>query len=144
MKMASLPVVITGAQIEIFWNNLQYKEVADISFTVGYDEQELYGIDSQYCQEICGGKISVTGQVNGFRLKLSNGLQAKNLRSLFSDVSASPYVSLRVSDRSTKEDLIFIPQCKIDSETYSIPSRGTVKLNFSFKGMVPFFPLDRS
>lgn len=142
--MASLPVVITSAKIEIFWNNLIYKEVADISFTVDYGEEEIYGVDSQYAQEIAGGKITVSGQVNGFRLKLSNGLQAKNLRSLFSDVTASPYVSLRVSDRSTSEDLIFIPMCKISSETYSIPNRGTVKLNFSFKGIVPFFPLDRS
>ena len=142
--MASLPVVITGAQIEIFWNNLQYKEIADITFTVDYGEEEIFGIDSPYAQEIAGGRITVSGQVNGFRLKLSNGLQAKNLRSLFSDVSSSPYVSLRASDRSTKEDLIFIPMCKISSETYSIPNRGTVKLNFSFKGMVPYFPLDRS
>jgi hypothetical protein len=142
--MASLPVVITSAKVEIFWNNLQYKEVADVSFTVDYGEEEIYGIDSQYAQEIAGGRISVSGQVNGFRLRLSNGLQAKNLRSLFSDVTASPYVSLRISDRQTSEDLIFIPQCKINSETYSIPNKGTVKLNFSFKGMVPFFPLDRS
>ena len=140
----AVPVVITGAHIEIFWNNLQYKEVADITFTVDYSEEEIYGIDSQYAQEIAGGKITVNGQVNGFRLKLSNGLQAKNLRSLFSDVTGSPYVSLRVSDRATSEYLIFIPMCKISSETYSIPNRGTVKLNFSFKGVVPFFPLDRS
>ncbi len=140
----AVPVTLVGAQIEIFWNNLIYKEVADISFTVDYGEEEIYGVDSQYAQEIAGGKITVSGQVNGFRLKLSNGLQAKNLRSLFSDVTASPYVSLRVSDRSTSEDLIFIPMCKISSETYSIPNRGTVKLNFSFKGIVPFFPLDRS
>lgn len=142
--MASLPVVITGAHIEIFWNNQQYKEVADVSFTVIYEQSEIFGIDSQYCQELADGKVSVSGQVNGFRLKLSNGLQAKNLRPLFSDVTASPYVSLRISDRATSEDLIFIPKCKIESETYTIPNKGTVKLNFNFKGLVPYFPLDRS
>jgi hypothetical protein len=140
----AVPIVITGAHIEIFWNNQQYKEVADISFTVDYGEEEIYGIDSPYAQEIAGGKITITGQVNGFRLKLSGGLQAKNLRPLFSDVSANPLVSLRVSDRATSEDIIFIPQCKISSESHSIPTRGTYKLNFNFKGMVPFFALDRS
>ena len=142
--MASLPVVITSAKVEIYWNNKQYKEVADVTFTVDYGEEEIYGIDSPYAQEIAGGKISVSGSVNGFRLKLSGGLQAKNLRSLFTDVSASPYVSLRISDRQTSEDLIYIPQCKISSETYSVPNKGTVKLNFNFKGMIPYFPLDRS
>lgn len=140
----AVPVVITGAKIEIFWNNQQYKEIADVSFTVDYGEEEIYGIDSPYCQEIAGGKITVSGQVSGFRLKLSGGLQAKNLRPLFSDVSANPLVSLRVSDRSTSEDIIFIPQCKVSSESHTIPSKGTYKLNFSFKGMVPYFALDRS
>lgn len=142
--MASLPVVITGAQITITWNNIQYKEIADISFTVDYGEEEIYGIDSQYSQEIAGGKIVVNGQVNGFRLKNSGGLQAKNLRSLFTDVSANPYVSLLVVDRSTQENILLIPQCKVSSESHDIPAKGTYKLNFSFKGMVPLFALDRA
>ena len=142
--MASLPVVLTGAHIEIFWNNQIYKEVADVSFSIDYGEDEIYGIDSQYAQEIAGGKISVSGNVSGFRLKLSGGLQGKSLRPLFTDVSAAPYVSLRVTDRATSEDIIFIPQCKITTENHSIPSRGTYKLNFNFKGMVPLMALDRS
>jgi len=142
--MASLPVVITGAQIEIYWNEKLYKEIADISFTVDYGEDEIFGIDSPYAQEIAGNKIMISGQVNGFRLKLSNGLQAKNLRPLFTDVSAAPYISLRVSDRSTKEDILFVPQAKVTSENHTIPARGTYKLNFSFKGMIPLFALDRA
>lgn len=139
----SVPLVITGASIEIFWNNTQYKEVADISFTVDYGEEEIYGIDSPYPQEISGGKISITGTVKSFRLKQSGGLQGKNLRPLYTDVSAAPYVGLRVSHRSTGEDIIFIPQCKITSESHTIPAKGVYMINFSFKGMVPMFALDR-
>jgi hypothetical protein len=140
----SVPVTIVGAMISIFWNNQQYKEIADISFSIDYGEEEIYGIDSPYAQEISGNKISISGNVSSFRLKLNGGLQGKNLRPLFTDVSAAPYVSLRVSDRSTSEDIIFIPQCKISNESHSIPSKGTYKLNFNFKGMVPLFALDRS
>ena len=139
----AVPVAITGAQISIFWNNNQYKEVADISFTVEYGEEPIYGIDSPYIQEISGGKISVTGQVKSFRLKQSGGLQGKSLRPLFTDVSAAPYVGLRVSDRSTGEDIIFIPQCKVTSESHTIPAKGVYMINFSFIGMVPLFALDR-
>jgi len=140
----SLPVVITGAQITIFWNNQLYKEVADVSFGIDYGEEEIFGIDSAYSQEIAGGKVTVSGNVSGFRIKNSGGLQAKNLRPLFTDVSANPYVSLRVTDRSTSEDILFIPQCKVVSENHSIPATGTYKLNFSFKGMIPLMALDRS
>jgi hypothetical protein len=142
--MASLPVVITGAQITISWNNVQYKEIADISFTIDYGEEPIYGIDSQYAQEIAGGKIMVSGQVNGFRLKNSGGLEAKNLRSLFTDVTANPYVSLLVVDRSTQENILLVPQCKIANQTHSIPNRGTYKLNFSFKGMIALTAMDRA
>lgn len=140
----SLPVVITSAQITISWNNAIYKEVADISFTIDYGEEEIYGIDSQYAQEIAGGKITVSGNVNGYRIKNNGGLQGKNLRSLFTDVSANPYVSLLVQDRTTQENIIFIPQCKVSSETHSIPTKGIYKLNFSFKGIIPLMALDRA
>lgn len=140
----ALPVVITGAHINLYINNQLYKEVESVSFTVSYSEEEIYGVDSIYPQEIAGGKVSINGSVNGLRLKLSGGLQAKNIRSLFNDVSASPYISIRISDRATSEDIIFIPQCKCSDETHSIPNRGTYKLNFNFKGMVPYFALDRS
>lgn len=140
----AIPVVITSAQITIQFNNQQYKEVADISFTIDYGEEEIFGVDSPYAQEIAGGKITVRGQVNGYRIKLSGGLQGKNLRSLFSNVSATPYVSLLVEDRTTQENIIFIPNCKISSESHSIPNKGTYKLNFSFVGMIPLMALDRA
>lgn len=140
----ALPVVITGAQINLYINNQLYKEVESVSFSVNYEENEIRGIDSQYTQELAGGAISVSGSIQGLRLKLNGGLQAKNIRPLFTDVSASPYISIRISDRSTSEDIIFIPQCKCSDESHSVPNRGTYKLNFNFKGMVPYFSLDRS
>ena len=140
----SVPVVMTGAIIEIFWNNKQYKEVANISFSVDYGEYVIGQIDSPYAAEIAGGMISVSGSVDSFRIKLSGGLQGKSLRPLFTDVSAAPYVSLRVTDRATKEDVIFIPQCKITVENHNIPSKGVYKIGFQFKGIVPYFALDRS
>lgn len=142
--MASLPVVITGAQITISWNNQQYKEVADINFTINYEQDEIYGIDSLYVQELADGRISVEGTVSGFRLKNNGGLQGKNMRPLFTDVGASPYISLLVQDKTTNEQILFVAQCKIVSESHSIPSRGVYKLNFNFKGIIPLFALDRS
>jgi hypothetical protein len=142
--MASLPVVMTGAQIQIWANNQQYKQVANITFTVSYGTEEIYGIDSPYAQELAEEKVQVSGTITGFRLKLSGGLQAKTLRPLFSDISAAPYISIRVTDRSTSEDIIFFPQAKVTSETHTIPIKGVYSLNFTFKAIVPYFALDRS
>jgi hypothetical protein len=142
--MASLPVVITGSHIILYINNQLYKEVENVTFTVDYGEEEIFGIDSVYAQEIAGGKITVSGSVNSLRLKLSGGLQAKNMRPLFTDVSAAPYISIRIQDRATQEDIIFIPNCKVSNESHTAPNRGVYRVSFNFKGMIPLFALDRT
>jgi len=141
--MANLPVVLTGAHIELWINNTRYKEVESLSFSISYGEEPIYGIDSPYPQEIAVTRIEATGSVSGLRLKLSGGLQAKSMRPIFTDVLSSPYISIRIVDRATQEDILFIPQAKVTRESHTIPNRGTYKLNFDFRGLVPLFALDR-
>lgn len=137
-------MILTGANIKLYVNNQVYKEVQSVNFTVDYGETEIYGIDAPYPQEIATTKISVRGTVTGLRIKLSGGLQAKNLRPLFVDVLASPYISLRISDRYSGEDILFIPNAKVTRESHSIATKSTYKLNFDFVGQIPLFALDRS
>jgi hypothetical protein len=138
------PLILTGASIKLYINNKVYKEVQSISFSVDYGETEIYGIDSEYPQEIAPSKISVKGSVQGLRVKMSGGLQGSNMRPLFTDIAASPYISIRIQDRQTGEDILFIPNAKITRESHSIAVKSTYKLNFDFVGMIPQFALDRS
>lgn len=140
----AIPVILSGANIKLYINNKLYKEVQSVGFTVDYGEEAIYGIDSPYAQEIAGNKVSVRGNVNGLRVKMSGGLQGVSMRTLFYDTAASPYVSIRIQDRATQEDIIFIPNCKISLESHSIATKQTYKLNFNFVGQVPLFALDRA
>ena len=140
----SVPVILTGPNIQVYINNKLYKQIQGISFTIDYGETEIYGIDSPYAQEIAGNKITVKGQVVGMRVKNSGGLQAVSMRPLFTDSAASPYVSFRVHDRVTSEDIIFIPNCKITNESHQIQTKQSYKLNFNFTGQIPLMALDRS
>ena len=142
--MAGVPMVLTGAHIKLYINNKPYKEVQAITISVDYGETEIYGIDSPYPQEIASVMVSVRGSVNGLRIKLSGGLQASRIRPLFYDIAASPYISIRIQDRSTGEDILFIPKAKVTRENHSIATKSTYKLNFDFVGQVPQFALDRS
>lgn len=136
--------VLTGAHIKLYINNKLYKNVQSISFDVDYGETEIYGIDSPYAQEIATTKISVKGRVNGIRLKYSGGLQAASIRPLFTDVGAAPYISIRIQDRQSGEDIIFVPQAKCTRESHQIATKSTYKLSFDFIGIVPMFALDRA
>lgn len=137
-------LVLTGANIKLYINNKVFKTVQNVTFSVDYGETEIYGIDAVYPQEIATTRVSVRGSVQGIRIKMSGGLQGSNIRPLFTDIAASPYISLRIQDRATGEDIIFIPNAKVTRESHTISTKSTYKLNFDFVGQVPLFALDRS
>lgn len=137
-------LVLTGAHIKLYVNNKVYTEVQSITLNVDYGEQEIYGIDSLFPQEIAPTKCMVRGSVQGIRVKNSGGLQGKNMRTLFQDMAASPYISIRIQDKQSQEDIVFIPNAKITKETHTMATKSTYKLSFDFVGQVPLFALDRS
>lgn len=138
------PITLTGAHIKLYINNQVYKVVQSITITVDYGEQEIYGIDAAHAQEIAPTRLSIRGSVQGLRVKYSGGLQAQTIRPLFIDLLASPYISIRIQDRQSSEDILYIPQAKVSQETHTIATKTTYKMNFNFVGQVPLFALDRS
>ena len=137
-------LILAGPHILLFINNKRYKVVQSITLDVDYGEEGIYGIDSPYPQEIAGGKVTVRGSVRGLRIKYSGGLQAGNLRPAFTDMAASPYISIRIQDLSSGEDIVLITNAKVTREQHSVAIKGTYKLNFDFIGQIPLFSLDRS
>lgn len=138
------PITLTGAHIKLYINNQVYKVVQSITITVDYGEQEIYGIDAAHAQEIAPTRLSIRGSVQGLRVKYSGGLQAQTIRPLFIDLLASPYISIRIQDRQSSEDILYIPQAKVSQETHTMATKSTYKMNFNFVGQVPLFALDRS
>lgn len=135
--------VLTGAQCKLYISGNVYPADA-IQYSIDYGESEIYGIDSVFPQEIATTRISVQGNVSGFRIQLSGGLQGKDIRSKINQVLHAPYLTMRIEDRKNKVDILFVQEMKVTSESVSIPSKGVVKLTFAFKGTVPFNVLDRA
>lgn len=138
----SQSIVLAGANCKIFIGGKLYPEVQSVTYTIDYGEQETYGIDSIFPQEIATTRISVQGSLSGLRLKLSGGLQGKDAITKINQRLFSPYVSFEVRDRQSDTKIIFIPQCKITTQNVQIGAKGVVKLNFNFKGIIPYEPLD--
>jgi hypothetical protein len=135
-------VVLTGAQVKVYVGGKLYAEVQSIQYTIDYAEQEIYGIDSSFPQEIAPGRVSVQGSVSGLMIKMVGGLQAYDLRSKINEILHAPYVSLRIKDRHSDSDIFWLPQMKVVNEQVSIQAKGTVKISFQFKGIIPMNPLD--
>lgn len=135
-------VVLTGANCKFFIGGKLFPEVQQISYTIDYGEVEIYGIDSIFAQEIGTTRVSVQGTVTGIRLKLSGGLQGKDAVTKINQRIFAPYVSIEVRDRQSDTKLFFCPQCKIVTENSQIGAKGVVKVSFTFKGIIPYNPLD--
>lgn len=141
--MSRPSIVLTGALIKLYINNKLYKEAQSVAYVIDAGEQEIYGIDSPFPQEIASTRATVSGSVTGVRIRASNGLQAYNARPLVKDLMKAEYISIRIQDRSSGEDILFIPNAKITQQTFQSAAKGVVRLSFNFKGLVGFEALDR-
>jgi len=136
--------VLRGADVRVFISGSEYPESKSITWTIDYGEDPIYGIDSIFPQEIAVSRVSVQGSISGVRIKLSGGLQGRDIRTKINEILHHPYTSLRVKDRHSDRDLIWIPQMKVTSETFSVNAKGIAIVSFNFKGIIPYNPLDMS
>lgn len=136
-------VVLAGANIKIFLNGTLYREAQSMQFTIDYGEYSIYGIDSPYPQEIAPGRNTVTGSISGIRMKMSGGLQSYGARPVWSDFAASPYISIRIQDRATSEDILYVESAKITNEKHNAATKGVYKLSFDFIGQIGLTSVDR-
>jgi hypothetical protein len=136
-------VVLSGALVRIYINNRVYNEAQAVSYTIDYGEVEVYGIDSPFPQEIHSTRAMVAGSISGLRLRNSGGIQPFKARPKITDVIKAEYISLRIQDRSTGEDILFIPNAKVSKQSLQVQAKGIVRLSFDFKGLIGFEPMDR-
>lgn len=121
-----MQVSIVGAHIKIYINGNLYRESQQVSWTIDYGESEIYGIDSVHPQEIAPGRQSCQGRISGIRTLMSGGLQGSGARGLVGDILSSPYVSIRIQDRRSGEDLLFLPQAKVSQQQVEVTDRKSV------------------
>jgi len=137
-------MVLNGALVKIFINNRLYGQAQQIQYSIDWGESSIYGIDSSWPQEIASGRCSVTGTIAGLRMQGSAGSQGIQATPLFRDIQSAPYISIRIQDRVSSEDILFIPYAKIKTESNTIGIKNTVKVTLSFEGLIPYQPLDKT
>lgn len=134
---------VSGAHIKVYINGVAYNETQQLSYNIDYGEEPIYGIDSVFPQEIKITRISVQGSLSGIRVANSRGIQSSGLRPGVRDSVFAPYISIRIFDRRTGEDILFIPHAKIINERSSVNAKGNMTVDVSFTGLQPQQPLDR-
>ena len=134
---------IVGAHCRVFINGKVLNEVQKIDYAIDYGEESIYGIDSVFPQEIKVTRVSVAGSMSGIRIKNTNGLQGYDIRPQIFETQKAPYISIRVQDLHSGEDILWLPQAKISNERASVAAKGVLQVSFNFIGIQPQQPLDR-
>lgn len=142
--MSRPAVSLSGALVRIYVNGRVYPEAQSVSYSIDYGEVPTYGIDITFPQEIHSTRTMVTGTISGIRIQNSAGIQSYNARPTILNTIKAEYISIRIQDRKSGEDLLFIPQAKITKQDLQMQSKGMVRLSFNFMGIVPFEPSDRN
>ncbi len=143
--MAQQSIIVSSALVRLYCNNKIYPVTQSVSISQDSGEYSIYGINSPYPQEIAGGgQNMVKGSFTIVRTRNSGGVQAVNLRPLFSDIAASNYVSLRLEDRSTSETLWSVQKAKITSVKETAQAKGIYHISCEFIGQIMYWPLDLS
>jgi hypothetical protein len=133
---------LRGAEVKIYIGGKLFPSAQSIDYITDYGVQETYGVDSVFPQEIALTRISYTGTITGIRVKAMGGLQGAGIVNKITDILKQPYVSLRITDRQTDTNLIFIPEMMVSNEQVKIMAKGVVKISFSFKGSRGFTEFD--
>lgn len=131
-------VILNGAQIKVYINGKVWKQCQSITYTIDYGLESIYGVDSAFPQEISPGRITVQGALSGVYTNGDGGLQGAEITPRIIQVLYQPYISLRIKDRKTDKDIFFCPQIIVSNENTSVNAKGTVKVSFNFRGIIPY------
>jgi|WetSurMetagenome_2_1015567.scaffolds.fasta_scaffold35335_4 hypothetical protein len=135
--------VINGAEVVVYINNSIYGQATSIAINEETNDEAIYGIDSFYPQEIAPTRGATSGSISGFLVRDFKGLASLGITSLKTKPISGAYISLRIVDRLTRNDIAFIPKAKVTVTQTQFGAKGTVKLNFNFKAIMSLDPIDR-
>lgn len=131
--------VLAGAQVKVYIGGDIYSAVQSVNYAVDLGQNEIYGVDSLFPQEIRNTRVSVQGSIQLVYVGGTGGSsQGANARVKINELLYQPYVALRIKDVKNGEDILYLPQCMIAQESMSISAKGTVKMSLSFKGIIPY------
>ncbi len=135
-------ITIPGAAVKVKINGKTLPSIQSMSWVIDYGEKAIYGIDSEFPQEIATTKQTIKGTVQNVRVRFSKGLQGINAVPTIQNFLTGQYHEMRVIDRQTNKVLLVVEGMKVSNQSYSVPNKGVVTFSFSFIGIAAREELD--
>ena len=137
-------VVIPGSSVKVKINGKTLPSIQSMSWVIDYGEKAIYGIDSEFPQEIATTKQTIKGTVQNVRIRFSKGLQGINAVPTIQNFLTGQYHEMRVIARQTNKVLLVVEGMKVTKQSYDVPTKGVVTFSFSFIGIAAREEFDES
>lgn len=138
----SRSMTIPGSAVKVKIDGKTLPSITSMSWQIDYGEKAIYGIDSEFPQEIATTKHTIRGTVQNVRVRFSKGLQGIDAVPTITNFLTGKYHEMRVIDRQTNKELLVVEGMKVANQNYNIPTKGVVTFSFSFIGIAGKEELD--
>ena len=134
--------MLSSPLTRLYLNNRLIKECRSVSYEIERSHNRIYGIDSNFPQELAPEKTMVTGNLTLYNIQGDDGVQGYNLVPYINEILYQPYFTIRVEDRKNGKNLFYCPQAVVTREATSVQVKQYVITTVSFEGIVPYMQGD--
>ncbi len=130
-----MSAVLTQARLKLYINGIPFGIATEFGWQSSSGRRQLYGIDSVTPFELAPGGQSVTGNISCLRLTLDGGLEGRNIAAIDSRLTTEKYISILLLDKLTDTPVFWCPEAAVNSQRWSVNSRGILTGSFDFMGI---------
>src|SRR3979490_544715 len=112
-----------AADCLVYVNGKIFAYATSVQWSMGYGRRAIYGIDQHTPQELASGQSKVSISVSCVRARLSAGIEGAGIAALEENLLNERYFFLQVVDRITDTVILQVPNCSIDSQSWSAEER---------------------
>lgn len=127
--------LVTSPHVVCYINSIPFARCSGVSYTTTSPAKQLHGIDTLLPTELVPQALSVSGNLQVYKLHIDGGAEAAGFIGTWSKMTRSKYFSLMILDRYTDSVIVRVDRCYLNSQTWQIQPKQFVVGTFSWAGL---------
>jgi hypothetical protein len=127
--------LVTSPHAVCYINSIPFARCSGVSYSVSSPSKQSHGIDTLLPIEQIPLGLSVSGDLQVYKLKIDGGAEAAGLIATWNKMTRSKHFSLMVLDRSTDSVILRVDHCHLNNQTWQIQPKQFVVGTFAWAGL---------
>ena len=129
-------LLLVGAQVVCYVNANPFGRVSSVNLSIDSPRKKLRAIDTPQPIELIPTTLDVSGIMTIFKLKQDGGIEGIGLMASWANLSYEKYFDMALVDRSTDSIVFHVENCSVESQKWSMNTKGYVIGTVSFSGLL--------